>query len=284
MVRLLPDDYRQALPVIQQGEIRTHLSCVYTLLEGRQEGKIFVDRHPHPRIALVCPGSGFWFLFGEAENDGFCQFLPELISKHLVDKCAVFATSTAWRRALDPLFAGSVARTGFAFRPGLPPRASDGRKKLPNGFSLKSMTEAAVQNWSPGVDPWVLQIWGGARGFSARSFGRCVTFEGQVVSIAAALAIGGGEVEIEVGTAPEFQGQGLAALCCRAFLDECPTRHLRPAWSCAAGNIPSAALGRKLGFVETEQIIGYPLEPSFRCVNGIWGPPALSGSAAGERT
>src|SRR5947209_5655171 len=117
MQRVPPQEYRNALPLIQEGEIRTHLSCVFTLVEGRQDGQIFVDDPEHPRTVLVCPNSGFWFLFGDPANDGFRQFLPELVVEHLVDKCAVFATSAAWRQALDQLLGPSISRTGFEFRP-----------------------------------------------------------------------------------------------------------------------------------------------------------------------
>ncbi len=268
MQRVQPDEYRRALPVIRKGEIRSHMACVYTIIEERQAGGIFVDDPEHPQTVLVCPNSGFWFLFGDPANDGFREFLPELLAEHRVDKCAVFATSAAWRQVLDPLLGPSIARTGFEFRPDPAPRDASGRERLPESCSLEPMTEQVVRHWSPGVDPWVLQIWGGARGFAERSFGCCVTFEGQVVSIAAAAAIGGGEVEIEVGTAPEFRRQGLATVCCRALLEECAARHLRPGWSCAAGNGPSAALGRKLGFVEQEEIYGYPLARSFTSASG----------------
>jgi RimJ/RimL family protein N-acetyltransferase len=93
-----------------------------------------------------------------------------------------------------------------------------------------------------------------------------------IVSFATACAIGRGEAEVEVGTAPEYRGRGLAERACRAFIEECLARGLHPAWSCTAGHVASTALARKLGFVESEEIWGYLLEPTLRFCGGVWGP------------
>jgi hypothetical protein len=59
-----------------------------------------------------------------------------------------------------------------------------------------------------------------------------------------------------------------------ALIEQCVARQFRPGWSCSTGNLPSAALGRKLGFAVQEEIHGYPLERSFVLTRGVWGPPA----------
>lgn len=273
MKKLLPEEHTRVLPLIKNAEIRSHLSLVSALIEGRQQGQIFVDDPRNPETACVCPGSGFWFLFGEARSGCFDRFLPELLAEHLVDKCVVFATSAAWRRALDPLFARRVMRTGFEYHPCRAAPDPDWRQRLPRGFSLEAMTEETIRNWNPGIDHWVIDIWGGPQRFTSEAFGFCLLSEDRIASIAAPCAIGGGEAEIEVGTVPQFQGRGLATLACRAFLEQCAARDLRPAWSCASGNLPSDALARKLGFVEQEQICGYPLDRSLTEHGSVWGPP-----------
>jgi len=256
MEQLSSDDYPRILPLLRHVETRSHRACYRALLEGNQAGKVFVDRRESPSAALLCPVSGFYFVVGEADAPGFSRFLPELRRRHLVDKCAVFATSEQWRAALDPLLAHRVTRLGFHFQPLVPPEAA----VLEPGFRLERMDARVRERWQAGLDPWVLDIYGGAAGFAERSFGFCVLHEERAVSIAAACAIGGGEAEVEVGTVPAYQGRGLARAACRAFLDECAVRRLTPTWSCSAGNAPSLALSRKLGFVPEEEIHGYPLE------------------------
>jgi RimJ/RimL family protein N-acetyltransferase len=271
MRRISPGNFSRVLPLLQQSDIRSHLALAHTVLEGRQEGQIFVDDEVRPRTALICPRNGFYFLLGDPGTGCFERFVPELLAGHLVDKCAVYATSIAWTERLDSVFSQRVSRTGFEFSalPVLPPSASG---RMPPGLVLERMTPRVVAQWGSGLDPWVIEIWGGPERLCAEASGFCIRAEGGMVSFATACAIGGGEAEVEVGTAPEYRGRGLAGRACRAFMEECLTRGLRPAWSCSAGHQASTALARKLGFVESEAIWGYPLEPTLRFHGGVWGP------------
>jgi RimJ/RimL family protein N-acetyltransferase len=262
-------DFAKVVPLIEQAEIRSHLALAHTLLEGRQEGQIFVDDCDRPRTALVWPRNGFCFLFGEVEADGFERFLPELLARHLVDKCAVYATSAAWRERLDRLFTQRVSRSGFEFH-ALPASQPEASEPMPLGIALQRMTPSVLAKWGRGLDPWVIEIWGGPERLAAEAPGFCLLAGDRIISFATACAIGGGEAEVEVGTAPEFRGQGLAERVCRAFIEECLARGLRPAWSSSTGNTPSEALARKLGFVKTEEVHGYPLEATLRCEDGVW--------------
>jgi RimJ/RimL family protein N-acetyltransferase len=248
------------------------MALVHAVLEGRQRGSVFVDSVAAPATVLVCPVSGFCFLFGEARSGCFERFLPRLLAEHLPDQALVLATSTAWRETLDGLLIRKTARTGFEFHPSaLMPLAAEAQ--VPPGFALEPMDATVMEKWSRGLDPWVIRIWGGPESFAASVFGTSVIREGRIVSFCTACAIGGGEAEAEVGTVPELRGRGLATLAARGFIAQCRERGLGPAWNCAAGNAASAALARKLGFVELEELPVYPLERSFTLEGGRWGPP-----------
>ena len=252
-------DLARVLPLLQGVEIRSHLALAHAVLEGRQEGTIFVDDIACPQTALLCPRNGFFFPFGNAETGALDRFVPDLLAHHLVDKPLILATSAAWQGKLDSLFTVRGSRVGYDF-PGRRVPLPDWRERVPPGLALERMTAAVVARWSEGIDPWVIQIWGGAEAFEARCFGCCLLAGGSIVSFATACGIGGGEAEVEVGTVPPYRGRGLAALACSAFIEECLTRGLAPAWSCEAGNAPSAALARKLGFREAEEVPVFPLE------------------------
>jgi RimJ/RimL family protein N-acetyltransferase len=277
MIQLPPRQYPGVLPFVHASEARSHMSLVHTVLEGRQGGRIFVDDLAAPATVFVCPDSGFCFLFGEARSGCFERFLPQLLTEDLPDKSAVFATSRAWRGTLDRLLLLKVMRIGFEFQPSAP-ITTQPEPQAPPGCTLEPMDASVVEKWSPGIDPWVIRIWGGAEEFAARAFGTAVVREGRIVSFCTTCAIGGGEAEAEVGTVPDWRGRGLATRAARAFLAQCHERGLRPAWNCVAGNAPSLALARKLGFVELEELHGYPLERSFTLTNGRWGPAREGGS------
>jgi RimJ/RimL family protein N-acetyltransferase len=272
MVQLPPCQFPIVLPFVRASEAKSHMALVHTVLEGRQRGSIFVDDLAAPATVFVCPVSGFCFLFGEAGSGCFERFLPQLLTEHLPEKGAVFATSTAWRETLDGLLLRKVVRIGFEFHPSAPVTA-DTEREMPPGLTLEPMGASVLEKWSPGIDPWVVRIWGGPERFAASAFGTAVMRKGRIVSFCATGAIGGGEAEAEVGTVPELRGRGLATRAARAFVAQCRERGLRPAWNCVAGNAPSLALAWKLGFVELEELHGYPLEQSFTLANGRWGPP-----------
>ena len=67
---------------------------------------------------------------------------------------------------------------------------------MPDGLALEPMTARVVACWSEGIDPWVIQIWGGAEEFEARCFGYCLLVEGRIVSGA---GTGTALVETETG-------------------------------------------------------------------------------------
>jgi predicted GNAT family acetyltransferase len=71
--------------------------------------------------------------------------------------------------------------------------------------------------------------------------------------------MGGGEVEMEVGTVPAFRERGLATVVSAAFMQRCLARGLQPAYSCSSDNDPSIHVAHKLGYVEIEEIHGYRL-------------------------
>jgi RimJ/RimL family protein N-acetyltransferase len=272
MILLPTDAYPRALPLLRRAEIRSHLALAHSVFEGRQAGRIFADEAAAPRTILVAPASGFCFLFGEADGGSVERFLPEFLARHLPGQPELYGASAAWTARLDLLFERRVVRTGFELASETA-MAAEGAAPLPAGFTLVPLTARLREAWQEGLDPWIWRIWGGPEGFEARSFGFAVMAESTIASFCAACGIGGGEAEIEVGTVPEYRGQGLATAAARAFMQECRRRGLRPAWSCGIRNAPSDAVARKLGFVAIEEVTGYPLSSQMAFVGGRWVVP-----------
>jgi RimJ/RimL family protein N-acetyltransferase len=257
MIPLKPEAYPHILALIRGSEIRSHLALAHALLEGRQDGVIYGNDATRPTTALVCPVSGFWFAFGDVGNGAAVRFLPRLLRSPLPDKPALYATSAAWREALDPLFESAISRPGFDWEPTPEQAGADPAPSLADGFELALMDARVADLWSEGLDPWVIDIWDGPERFAAACFGFAVMHEGRIVSFCTACGIGGGEAEVEIGTVPRFRRMGLATAAARAFLSEYGRRGLRPAWSHDGGNEGSGALGRGLGFRQIEVLRGY---------------------------
>lgn len=258
---LTPRDYERITPLLARREIESHMALVYAVIEGTLPGKVFVDDPRAPRSLLVANLTGFWFAFGEP-TETFFDFIPELLNVHLNDEpTALFATSRAWETALDRRFAHKFARTGFHFapQPGAPPPNLAAR--LPSALRLVPLDPTlAARLGADGMDPWIVRIWGGPAAFGERVFGWAVVDGERLLSFCTACGLGGGEAEIEIGTARTFEGRGLATVVGAAFITEALERGLTPAWTCDTRNIGSLAVARKLGFVASETVAGYALQ------------------------
>lgn len=272
MIRLSRDDYHRILPLIANSPMRGHLALSYAVLEG-QPGMIFADDYDQPQTALICNASGFYFAFGRPDRQAVEATLPQLIAELPPYGTALFATTEAWRMALNSLFARTTQRTAFAFEPTPTHPPQNWREQMPVGFTIALLTEDVAQRidaGASGLDPWFIRIVGGPARFAAYNLGMCVLANDYIAGFCAFCAIGGGEAELEVGTDPAFRGRGLATVAGAAFIEQCRTQGLEPAYSATSGNAPSIAVAAKLGFRPTDEITGYPLEPSFAPVNGVW--------------
>ncbi|MFN8470828.1 MAG: GNAT family N-acetyltransferase [Anaerolineae bacterium] len=258
---LTPPDYERVSPVLTRRETESHMALVYAVLEGTMPGKVFVDDASEIRTLLVCNLTGFWFVFGEP-TPAFFDFVPELMDVHLNDEpTALFATSRAWETALDAHFSRKITRLGFHFSPRADAPPLDYRSRVPEAFRLVALDPTlAARLGADGMDPWIVRSWGGPQAFGSRVFGFALVDGARLLSFCTACGIGGGEAEIEIGTAPEFEGRGLATIVGAAFVEDALSRGLTPAWTCDSRNLGSLAVARKLGFVPSEAMAGYTLQ------------------------
>ncbi len=253
--------YESVLPVLARRETASHMALVYAVFEGTMPGKVFVDDPHNVRTLLVCNLTGFWFVFGEPTSS-FGAFIPELLRVHLNDEpTALFATSRAWETALDARFSRKFTRVGFHFAPRDDAPPADYGSRVPSGFRLVPLDPTlAARLGADGMDPWIVRIWGGPQAFGGRVFGWALAAGPRLASFCTACGLGGGEAEVEIGTAPAFEGRGLATIVGAAFVADALARGLEPAWTCDSRNLGSLAVARKLGFVPVETVAGYWLE------------------------
>jgi RimJ/RimL family protein N-acetyltransferase len=262
MKRLEVDEYPRVAPLIAGSGMKGCRAKWCSVLEGKQEGAIFVDDPARPRTALVCGRRvGAYYAFGEANGERVRPFVPELLAEHLPDGfCTLFATSEEWRELLDGLFAKRYTRTVFDFRP--PPGwpAPGWKESIPSGFSLRPADAATVELSSEWLRDWVASMWHGLDNFLAQQAGFFLISDGTVVGMCVPTVIGGGEAETQIWTDEGFRGRGLAKLTAAAYLEQCVARGLKPGWTCNSDHHVSAALAQKVCFVPVGTIYGYVLE------------------------
>lgn len=267
--------YQQIESFVEASGMRGHLALVHEVLDRRTGGRVFVDDLHAPRTTLVCNANGFYFGFGDPDEAVLRPQLQLLFAEGRSDLSAgVYGSSPAWeaplRSILIPL--GAVYGPRLAFE--LPAGWQESQPEpppLPPGFQIEAIdrqialaivTGAGTHNY--GIDPWFIHIAGGPAAYAALGLGMAITVgkhleQKQIASICGLCGLGGGEVELEVGTVPAYQHKGLAYTAAVAFMQQCRLRGLRPAYSCSRTNTPSRALAARLGFVEMEEIHGFSL-------------------------
>jgi RimJ/RimL family protein N-acetyltransferase len=262
MKKLEVDAYHRVAPLIAASGMKGCRAKWCSVLEGKQNGAVFVDDPAHPQTALVCGRRvGAYYGFGKADGDLLRRFVPELLAEHLAEGwCALYATSEAWRELLDSLFTNSYTRTVFDFRPPAGWPAPGWREAIPAGFSLRRADAAAVEMMDEGIRDWLRALWNGVETFLAQEAGFCMISNDSIVSMCLPTVIGGGEAETQIWTHGEFRGRGLAKLTATAFMEQCVARSLKPGWTCNSDHHVSAALAQKVGFVPVGTIYGYVLE------------------------
>jgi RimJ/RimL family protein N-acetyltransferase len=273
MEELEPSQHERIRRLVPPREDAGHMTFVHALLDGRMSGRVLVDDPRTPRTALVLHGSGFLFAIGAPDPGAVGGAVPELLAREArLESPALWATSRVWENALDGVFELRTTRKEFVHAPGPRPPAT---RPLPPGHRVAPIDEPIAARFGGALDDWVVQAWGGPSALAARSFGYAVLSGDEPVSFCAACAIGGGEAEVEIGTAPRQRRRGFATHAALAFLAECERRGLEPAWTCAAANQPSDRLARILGFRPVRHVSGYPIRPDMERRNGRWCFPAL---------
>ena len=93
--------------------------------------------------------------------------------------------------------------------------------------------------------------------FMRRGSGMVVLREGSVAAASSFLSFGS-DVELDVFTAPEHRGKGLADHCVAAVMDDCAARGLAVHWD--AQNDMSAAMAQSHGFAVAQEYAVYVLK------------------------
>ncbi len=259
MIELQRAHFERIRPLVPPPVTAGHMAFVHAVIDGSMPGFVLTEDAAGPLSAIVGNLSGFWFALGEASAGLAAEAVPTLSARRPPEEpTALWCTAPAWEAVLEPMFGAKEYRNEF--HPPAPGTTTPAGAK--DGFLVGPLdAEASVLlAEGGGFDPWICRIWGGPGELVERSFGTVVRAGARVVSFCAACAIEpGGEAEIEIGTAPEFRGQGIAEMAGRAFILECERRGLTPAWTCASGNEPSDRLARRLGFSHFRTVAGYPI-------------------------
>lgn len=218
-------------------------------------GRVFADTRGEPRVALAV--LDFHFLAGDPHNENALPLL-QLLKPGAV----VIAPTSDWQRLLAHAYSGALAvyQQREAFEVG----AFDVDKlrlfcqELPAGFTLRQVYVDEVEKFASDLAPALVCHFPSPHEFVTRGVGFGILHQGLFVAGASSAAIGGGKLEIEIQTHPQFRRRGYATAVAAALILYCLEHGLKPCWD--AANEPSSALARKLGYHSTGKYNAYILK------------------------
>jgi RimJ/RimL family protein N-acetyltransferase len=219
-------------------------------------GVAIADSDDEPAVALAI--IDFYLLAGDPGHAAADHLL-----RRLRPGAVVVAPSPGWQRLMEATYPGPVVPyPREAFEPADLNREQLRRLRdaLPDEFVLQRIGLADVPRFAADLDAALVYNFESLEEFIARGVGFGIVHDGIFVAGASSAAIGGGRLEIEVQTRPDFRRRGLAAAAAAALILYALEHDIEPCWD--AANEPSAGLARKLGYRSTGAYAAHVLRPA----------------------
>jgi RimJ/RimL family protein N-acetyltransferase len=238
-------------------EEKVHCTFAYSVVEGKQPGRIYVDNHINPTCCLVTCKGGKYLVAGDTSNIGFNEFLSDYLSDpgNHSNYFDLYSSSPEWISKLDEVLgdnAAKLSRELFQWDYSNLSSISKLNELMPEGFELKKMDAILFEKYVKEMDSSYNKLWGSCNNFISNGFGFCVLKNGEFVSICNTYYVKQGSAEIDITTRDEFRRQGFALITCSAFIVYCAKNNIKPLWDCDGGNESSKNLAKKLGFKSVE--------------------------------
>lgn len=245
------------------------------VLEGKDDGRIFVDRVEQPTAALMTR-SYEYFVGGEPVG-ALRQFIQDTpaepdIFQHIYGLVAV---SDSWQIALLQDLGERVEivpRRNFIWSSA---DVSGWREHIPAGMMvlpLDSALAARVNTEIYHYAPLLTYFWGDTDIETRGQFGYCALVGDTLAGVCHSVTVSATQVNLGVETAQAFRRQGVGLTVCQAAIEAALQRGLTPTWDADGNNLPSVGLARRLGFVEDKPFseLATPNRVKWRLSEGLW--------------
>ena len=248
----LDSDNRTSLP-----KLFDHYPCLHgsvaAVIEGGM-GRVFADEQEEPSVALAV--LDFHFLAGDP-----LRVNAPLLFRLLQPGNVVIAPTPAWRHLVTATYPDALTlyrREAFQARQFDVDKLRGFCQALPGGFELRQVRPEEVTQFATDLGRSLIYNFRSPEEFITRAVGMGILHQGRFVSGAAAAAVGGGKIEIEIQTHPQFRRRGLARAVAAALILYGLEHGMEACWD--AANEPSAGLARQLGFHSTGKYEAYRLK------------------------
>ncbi|WP_166805785.1 GNAT family N-acetyltransferase [Jeotgalibacillus sp. R-1-5s-1] len=234
---------------------------VRAVIEGINEGRVFVDQLDSPSSAVVWLGNldGF-YVIGDEKNEMFNRKLkdfmdlvagPDALAQG-IGIAEILSYHPGWNDVLDEIFSERKSETWeqavYIYNKKKKPK----KALLPPGYEVKYMQEAIhVADYTSRrlIHNKIKEFWSSKESFFEKGIGFCVMKGQQVASVCMTGYRAGNIHAIEIETFMTFEQKGLATAAATAFVEECIAEKMMPYWDCQVENLPSVKTAERTGFI-----------------------------------
>lgn len=249
LIELREDEFRNILSVLRQ-PAGIHNVFVYSVIDGKQKGKVFVNNRNMPTAGVVLNKGGCYFVFGDVSDNVFNNDLVEFLSNPLnhTNFFDLYLSSDEWLTLLKRELEGNVVQLNRShyLLEDIPLKFRE--IQIPKEYQLRPIDKNLFNKYRDQIDNSYSHLWGSSDSYLKNAFGFCLLRDDDFVSVCNTFYIGGNYIAPDIITLNEYRNRGLATVVCAYFLKKSIELGLTPYWDCDDGNDASNRLAQTLGF------------------------------------
>lgn len=234
MERLL--DYSKVDTLIKQ--INVEKVYPLSIVEGYQDGKIYVDNAEKPTVALFWHYCGFAFIAGKY-SESECNEIIDMMTNPTENHSKRLVIQSENKLAgLGSLLCRDRYIFSFANQ--------TAKAVVPDGCRLCFITDDNYDLLRGRIVPTF--SWGSKQSFLNKGFGVCLIKNDEMVACAFSAAVSKEYVDIGVETSEKYRGNGYGKVVAAAMVDEIIRQGKVPTWACDTQNVGSMKIACSVGF------------------------------------
>lgn len=278
MIKLSPSDFYKVRPLFEP--LMAYQMFCAGVLNGLYSGQVFVDDSDNPRNGLVSKDSMWWFLAGDAQNEGF----NKAINTAIFDR--TLSGEKGWGGMLVCYPDDWDVQIPVIFAPRIPIKTNrlhylcrqmklNWRTHIPGGFEVRFVDQSLVEDGIeiPGTVANVLALRKDDPEPDHKAAGFVALHNQNIVAYAVIDCIVNKGGDIGLYTDPEFRHHGLAYVTSAAIIEYALSHDVEVVhWDCESFNMGSIRTAEKLGLQLSHEHTMYHLilDPVLHEVNRAW--------------
>lgn len=236
------DNYQKISHLLEQVDVEKVYP--FSIMEGLQQGEVYVDNKDNPSVALIWHYCGFAHIVGKYDMDSIRD-----IQKMMHNPSRWYSNRMVLQVGTD-----SKLQEMILSDPAINKRERYIFNYVNENISMPEFADCNLREiTAENYDLLYGQIipafsWESKERFLSNGYGYCLMKDKQFITCAFSAGISKDYVDIGVETAEEFRGKGYGKIVALAMIKETLRRKKKPAWACDTLNEGSMRLACSVGF------------------------------------